>query len=572
MKTKSMLVSVTSENQTSPINTNHFSRGWKSTALPGLLLCATLQSASLAFAQPFSIWNDATLPSVPSASDPSGVELGLRFRSSVDGMITGIRFYKGAANTGTHVGSLWTSNGTSLGSATFSNETASGWQQQALQTAIPISSNTTYVVSYHAPNGGYALNTNYFNGTGFTNPPLRALADGEDGPNGVFSYSTTSTFPVSTFASANYWVDVVMTTQQQPQDTNAPVLSCPGDVQLLCANCDTSTNNTGSATATDQSSFTISYNDVVSGTCPQVTTRTWTATDAFNNSSSCMQTITCSQLTDTNPPAITCPHDVLLQCANCNTDPSNTGTATATDESSFTIGFTDVLSGSCPLVTRRTWTATDAFNNSSSCVQTITCLPPSMVTDSDGCSFDSNPSTPAQDFSFSFVQGPCYRMNSSDPGQFAYNVFYLGTAGQKVTFNLTLPYPFITQSSKPIQAYDWVSVVNDGGQQCLVPGKSFFSSGQQVSLKNYPSLPGASVTVPVTLTVPRSGAVYLSIHLANGLKGTSGYRSDADGNAFSCNSLKLLIPNHTSFNFSVSGAQTGITTIQNINSFKGSGK
>ncbi len=52
-----------------------------------------------------------------------------KFRSDIAGFITGVRFYKGAANTGTHVGHLWTANGTLLAEATFNAETASGWQQ-----------------------------------------------------------------------------------------------------------------------------------------------------------------------------------------------------------------------------------------------------------------------------------------------------------------------------------------------------------------------------------------------------------------------------------------------------------
>ena len=44
------------------------------------------------------------------------------------GYITGLRFYKAATNTGTHVGNLWTAAGSLLSSVTFTNETASGWQ------------------------------------------------------------------------------------------------------------------------------------------------------------------------------------------------------------------------------------------------------------------------------------------------------------------------------------------------------------------------------------------------------------------------------------------------------------
>ena len=32
----------------------------------------------------------------------------MRFRPDVDGVVNGVRFYKGAGNTGTHTGSLWT--------------------------------------------------------------------------------------------------------------------------------------------------------------------------------------------------------------------------------------------------------------------------------------------------------------------------------------------------------------------------------------------------------------------------------------------------------------------------------
>ena len=31
----------------------------------------------------------------------------MKFTADFDGSITGIRFYKAAANTGTHIGSLW---------------------------------------------------------------------------------------------------------------------------------------------------------------------------------------------------------------------------------------------------------------------------------------------------------------------------------------------------------------------------------------------------------------------------------------------------------------------------------
>ncbi|WP_037973160.1 DUF4082 domain-containing protein, partial [Streptosporangium amethystogenes] len=94
-----------------------------------------------------------------------------------------IRFYKGPQNTGTHVGSLWTSSGQLLASATFTNETASGWQQVNFPTPVNIAANTTYIASYHTTSGFYSVTRPYFT-TQYTNSPLLALANGAEGGNG----------------------------------------------------------------------------------------------------------------------------------------------------------------------------------------------------------------------------------------------------------------------------------------------------------------------------------------------------------------------------------------------------
>ncbi|MCA1466256.1 DUF4082 domain-containing protein, partial [Bradyrhizobium sp. NBAIM18] len=79
----------------------------------------------------------------------SPVEVGVKFTASVNGTITGLRFYKGSLNTGPHIADLWSSTGTLLATATFTNETASGWQQVNFSTPVAITAGTTYVASYH---------------------------------------------------------------------------------------------------------------------------------------------------------------------------------------------------------------------------------------------------------------------------------------------------------------------------------------------------------------------------------------------------------------------------------------
>lgn len=157
----------------------------------------------------FSIWPGTATPLVLSDSDTEPIVLGMKFKTAVPGQITGIRYYKSSANTGTHVGGLWTAGGTLLATVNFANETASGWQYQALSAPVSITTNTTYVVSYHAPVGRYSIDDGYFIGSGVNSYPLRALAYGEDGPNGVAAYGPSSTFPTADFGGANYWVDVV---------------------------------------------------------------------------------------------------------------------------------------------------------------------------------------------------------------------------------------------------------------------------------------------------------------------------------------------------------------------------
>ncbi len=141
-------------------------------------------------------------PAILSDPDTSGVNLGVKFLATEAGAITGLKYYKGAGDIGTHVGSLWTSTGTLLASATFTNESASGWQYVTFDSPVSISAATTYVASYHS-NGHYTATGNYFT-SAYTNGALAT-----PGPSaGVYTYGAGNLFPTST-SNANYWVDVL---------------------------------------------------------------------------------------------------------------------------------------------------------------------------------------------------------------------------------------------------------------------------------------------------------------------------------------------------------------------------
>ena len=156
-----------------------------------------------------TIWPSTAVPDRVDSGPDNPVELGVKFRSDVAGFVTGVRFYKAALNTGTHVANLWSNTGTRLATATFTGESASGWQQVTFSAPVAIAANTVYVVSYHCPNGHYSIDVNYFAEDGVDSPPLHVLADGVTGGNGVYAYGAPSRFPTNTWFSSNYWVDVV---------------------------------------------------------------------------------------------------------------------------------------------------------------------------------------------------------------------------------------------------------------------------------------------------------------------------------------------------------------------------
>ena len=162
---------------------------------------------------PCTIWPSTAVPSLVDVGPDDPVELGVSFKSDFNGYIKGIRFYKSAANTGTHVGNLWDSAGNLLATATFTGETDSGWQEVDFPNPVPVNANALYVASYHAPSGHYSVDGDYFASSGVDNAPLHAPPNSSGTPNGPYGYSSTSVFPTSTYNSANYWVDVVFNYQ-----------------------------------------------------------------------------------------------------------------------------------------------------------------------------------------------------------------------------------------------------------------------------------------------------------------------------------------------------------------------
>ena len=138
------------------------------------------------------------------------------FAPTVDGSVIGVRFYKGAGNTGTHVGSLWNASGGRLATATFVSESSSGWQYVYFPQPVTVTAGTTYVASYFAPRGNYAVTSGFFTNA-WSIGPLTAPS----GTNGVYVYGSDA-FPSSSWSSTNYWVDPMFVAAPGPQQPTVP--------------------------------------------------------------------------------------------------------------------------------------------------------------------------------------------------------------------------------------------------------------------------------------------------------------------------------------------------------------
>jgi methionine-rich copper-binding protein CopC len=297
---------------------------------------------------PCSLFGNAT-PPAPDAGDPTAVEVGVHFSSDEDGYVTGVRFYKATANTGTHTGSLWTAAGTLLATGTFSAETASGWQTMQFSSPVAITAGTSYVAGYWAPNGHYTATSSFFYYKPYDAAPLHAENTAPDAStvNGV--YATSPGFPTSTFHAANYFVDVMFNASATVPPTVTAQTPSPGAGSVLTSVTPTATFSK----AINSSSIGFTLTGPNNGTVPSTTTyngstktATLTPNAALDDGTLYTATITAS---DTNGNSLTAPYTWNFRTAYAGqvggscpctifTDSTVPATVTQNDPSSVELG------------------------------------------------------------------------------------------------------------------------------------------------------------------------------------------------------------------------------------------
>ncbi|MHB9155381.1 MAG: HYR domain-containing protein [Endomicrobiales bacterium] len=172
-------------------------------------------------------------------------------------------------------------------------------------------------------------------------------------------------------------------------DTTPPVLTVPADVIVEATGSETQVS-IGTATAYDIFPVTIT-SDSPSAFGLGVTTVTWTATDTSGNVSQGGQRVTVGDMT---PPVLHVPADLTVEATGLET-PVLIGTATANDSSAVTI-TNDAPETYLLGITTVTWTAADAWGNTTNGIQRIEIVdttPPELQLPSDVTAEATGPET-----------------------------------------------------------------------------------------------------------------------------------------------------------------------------------
>lgn len=159
-----------------------------------------------------------------------------------------------------------------------------------------------------------------------------------------------------------------------PCDISGPSPVCPGSTNTYCAPIPPPANFTYSWSVEGDGAISGAANGkcvsvVAAGECGSYTVKLHIESVRGIIKIDCQKAVA---VQDNTAPTISCPPDIVVECG-LNTDPANTGTATATDNCSAEVFFVDeFVSKNCfnPYIIR-TWIARDPCNNSSTCEQRI---------------------------------------------------------------------------------------------------------------------------------------------------------------------------------------------------------
>jgi hypothetical protein len=271
------------------------------------------------------------------------------------------------------------------------------------------------------------------------------------------------------------------------------------------------------------------------------------------------------------------------------------GTVVLLDAGSYNVtetgpsGYTASFSADCA--------GTIGIGETKTCIVTNDDFLISAVTDSSLCTFDVNEDVlfPGDQFRLNFTMDPAnpgkWILNSTNPGQFYYNVFNYDDPGDPVSLTIQIPFPFLTRGSNPIQVHGEFTIADLGeGEYCFEPlddltnafeiettdDSDLSPSGAPIiTFADYnPDQLGSVAEVTVSGLMPSTGQMYITIHLDYGFKKMGGWMK---GTTPDDNSAERAadatfpawdIQHPQDYQFWVLGDLSNFQTVESINRFK----
>lgn len=152
-------------------------------------------------------------PSTLDTGQTDPVTVGMRWSTASAGNVWGARFYRGsntAPTSGQFQVGLWDNDGTLLASrSVLAGNQQGGWIDVRFSSPVSVSANHDYVLGYYSPNGKEMYTNDTFDSAVNPMNGLTAPADSSGTPNGVYSTSSSFSYPGTQSGNSTwYGVDV----------------------------------------------------------------------------------------------------------------------------------------------------------------------------------------------------------------------------------------------------------------------------------------------------------------------------------------------------------------------------
>jgi hypothetical protein len=177
-------------------------------------------------------------PSSGDIDNGAAITTGVRFTVSEELECSGIAFWVPTTNSGTYTVGLYettaddvpdnsgTGDELATATATSGEVTPDDWAEVLFDTPVTLSPGVVYTAARHATSGRYVATSNAFNGASISGNGVALLQSGTNpNPpdlgamrNGVFVEGADLAYPVSYFGLADYFVDVVIGAEPEPEE------------------------------------------------------------------------------------------------------------------------------------------------------------------------------------------------------------------------------------------------------------------------------------------------------------------------------------------------------------------